>query len=113
MHELAHIVLHGVAHAALDVDLVGPSAEATGSKPTDEQEADRQATEWLVPADELTRFIVQTKPYYSHDKIVRFAETLGVHPGVVVGQLQHSGEISWGHSRKFLVKVRHFLPIES
>lgn len=113
MHELAHVVLHGIAHADIDVDLVGPSAAATGDKPTAEQEADRQATEWLVSGDELTRFITQTKPYYSHDKILRFAETLGVQPGVVVGQLQHRGEIGWGHSRKFLVKVRHLLPLES
>ena len=112
MHELAHIVLHGVKHAGIDLDLVGPSA-ATKGKPTVEQEADRQATEWLVPRNELTKFINRTKPYYSHDKIARFAESLGVHPGVVVGQLQHRQEIGWGHSRKFLVKVRHVLPVES
>jgi HTH-type transcriptional regulator/antitoxin HigA len=113
MHELAHILLHGVAHADIDVDLVGPSATVTTTKPTAEQEADRQAMEWLVPSDELIRFIAKTSPYYSHDKIVRFAEHLHVHPGVVVGQLQHRGEIGWGHSRKFLAKVRHILPLDS
>jgi hypothetical protein len=70
-------------------------------------------TEWLVPGNTLTQFITQTKPFYSHDKIVRFSDTLGVHPGVAVGQLQHHGEIGWGHSRKFLNKVRHILPLES
>jgi HTH-type transcriptional regulator/antitoxin HigA len=113
MHELAHVVLHGVSHADIDVDLVGPSAVVHDTKPSVEQEADRQASEWLVPPGELTRFITETSPYYSHDRIARFSERLGVHSGVVVGQLQHRGEIGWGHSRKFLVKVRHILPMES
>jgi HTH-type transcriptional regulator / antitoxin HigA len=113
MHELAHVVLHGRKHSGLDLDLVGPSAVATGTKPVAEQDADRQASEWLVPPDELTRFITETRPYYSHDRIVRFAKRMGVHTGVVVGQLQHRREIGWGHSRKFLVKVRHILPMEN
>jgi HTH-type transcriptional regulator/antitoxin HigA len=113
MHELAHIVLHGFNHANIDVNLVGPSVPAGDAKPLIEQQADQQAVEWLVPRDELSRFIAETKPCYSHDRIVRFAQRLGIHCGVVVGQLQHRGEIGWGHSRKFLVKVRHILPMES
>jgi HTH-type transcriptional regulator/antitoxin HigA len=113
MHELAHIVLHGRSHADIDVDPVGPAAVAEGEKAAAEQEADRQAGAWLVPPDELTRFITETSPYYSHDRIAGFAQCLGVHTGVVVGHLQHRGEIGWGHSRKFLVKVRHILPMES
>ncbi len=113
MHELAHVVLHGDENPIIDVNLVGPSAATTDDKPIAEQEADRQAIEWLAPGDELTRFIAQNKPYYSHDQIVRLAESLGVHPGVVVGQLQYRKEIGWGQSRKFLVKVRDILPMES
>jgi HTH-type transcriptional regulator/antitoxin HigA len=113
MHELAHIVLHGPGHATLDLDLVGPSATARDDKPDTEQEADRQAAEWLVSPVELTKFVAETSPYYSHDRIVAFAGRLKVHVGVVVGQLQYRGEIGWGHSRKFLVKVRHILPMES
>jgi HTH-type transcriptional regulator/antitoxin HigA len=113
MHELAHLLLHGPSYADIDIDLIGPTKSEPKAKPRFEQEADSQASAWLVPPDELTRFIRETSPYYSHDKIARFAERLGVHTGVVVGQLQHRGEIGWGHSRKFLVKVRHYLPMES
>ena len=48
---------------------------------------------------------------------------IGVHPAIVLGQLQHRGEVEWSHSREMLVKVRelaistavtdgwgHFLP---
>jgi HTH-type transcriptional regulator/antitoxin HigA len=112
MHELAHLVLHGQSFTSLDVDIVGPGAEGS-DKPRSEQEADRQACEWLVPPHELAGFVKATKPFYSHQKIVQFAERLGVHPGIVVGQLQFRGEIGWGHSRQFLVKVRNYLPLES
>ena len=113
MHELAHVLLHGPSHSGIDIDLVGPSSEEEKDKPASEQEADEQACGWLVPPDELEPFIKETRPYYSHHSIVAFAEGIGVNPGLVVGQLQHRGEIPWGHSRKFLVKVRHFLPMES
>jgi HTH-type transcriptional regulator/antitoxin HigA len=113
LHELAHIVLHGRDFCVVDVDMVGPEAAQEGVKPAAEREADGQACEWLVPQHELAQFIAETKPYYSHHKIVSFAERIGVHPGIVVGQLQHRGEIGWGHSRTFLVKVRDFLPLES
>lgn len=112
LHELAHILLHR-DQTEIDVDLVGPDRADNAGKPVEEREADRHACEWLVPAAELNRFIAETKPYYSHDRIVRFAERLGVHPGIVVGQLQHREEIGYGHSRKYLVKVRHYLPMES
>lgn len=111
LHELAHILLHR-NRTEIDVDLVGPHCEDRGSKPAEEREADRYACEWLVPSTELKRFIAETKPYYSHDRIISFAEQLGVHPGIVVGQLQHRQEIGYGHSRKYLVKVRHYLPME-
>jgi HTH-type transcriptional regulator/antitoxin HigA len=112
LHELAHILLHR-NRTEIDVDLVGPHCEDSGYKPSEEREADRHACEWLVPTTELNRFIAETKPYYSHDRIVRFAEQLGIHPGIVVGQLQYRQEIGYGHSRVYLVKVRHYLPVES
>jgi HTH-type transcriptional regulator/antitoxin HigA len=34
---------------------------------------------------------------------------MGVHPGVVVGQLQHRGELEYRHNRDMLVNVRDHL----
>lgn len=112
MHELAHIVVHGKNFSSLDIDLVGPTTQE-GGKPLAERQADSQACEWLVPQRQMEEFITRTRPYYSHHKIVSFAQRIGIHPGIVVGQLQHRGEIGWGHSRKYLVKIRDFLPVES
>ena len=109
MHELAHIKDNGKHTGHLDNNLVGPSAEACEDKPKEEREADIQACQWLVPPDEVDDFVAKTKPYFSKEAIMDFAESMGVHPGIVVGRLQHLKEISYNHSRGMLVKVRERL----
>ena len=54
-------------------------------------------------------FVADTKPYFSKAAIADFAESMAVHPGIVVGRLQHLGVISYSHSRAMLVKVRERL----
>ena len=104
-----HIKENGKHAGHLDNNLVGPSAEACEDKPKEEQEADNQACEWLVPPDEVDVFVAKTKPYFSKAAIMDFAESMGVHPGIVVGRLQHLKEIPYSHSRGMLVKVRERL----
>ena len=109
MHELAHIKKNGKHAGHLDKNLVGPSAEAREDKPKEEQEADDQACEWLVPPDEVDAFVAETKPYFSKTAITAFAERMGVHPGIVVGRLQYLEEISYNHCGGLLVMVRERL----
>ncbi|MCH7705201.1 MAG: hypothetical protein IIB61_08815, partial [Planctomycetes bacterium] len=109
MHELAHIKENGKHADHLDKNLVGPSAEAREDKPKEEQEADDQACEWLVPPDEVDVFVTKTKPFFSKAAILDFAESMAVHPGIVVGRLQHLKEVPYSHSRGMLVKVRERL----
>lgn len=71
-------------------------------KPQYEREADEFAADYLVPRSELYEFTKGVRPLYSKAKIIQFASRLGVHPGIVVGQLQHAGEISYAHSRDLL-----------
>ncbi|MHC4797931.1 MAG: HigA family addiction module antitoxin [Planctomycetota bacterium] len=106
MHELAHIVKDRKHTGYLDNNLVGPSAESSSDKPIEEQEADKTACEWLIPKKDIDDFIAQTKPYFSKSAIVKFAEHIGVHPGIIVGRLQYVGEIPYSHNRGMLVKVR-------
>ena len=109
MHELAHIKRNGKHMGHLDDNLVGPSAQAREDKPAEEQEADDQACEWLLPQDEVDAFVAETKPYFSKAAIVAFADNMGVHPGIVVGRLQYLKEIPYSHSRGMLGKVRERL----
>lgn len=106
-HELAHILHRD--NTALDTDLVGKDREPTDGKPEIEQKADRFASDFLIPQSEIDKFILRIRPLYSKVGINQFANRIGVHPGVVVGQLQHRREIGWSHSREMLVRVREEL----
>ena len=52
-----------------------------------EDEADTFASNYLIPPNELRRF-APTK-YTSDKEIVEFAKSIGIHPGIVAGRLQH------------------------
>lgn len=57
-----------------------------------ETEADDFAQNYLIPAKDYRRFA--PNKYTSDSQIVAFAQSIGIHPGVVVGRLQHDGIIS-------------------
>jgi HTH-type transcriptional regulator/antitoxin HigA len=103
MHELAHIQCGHDAVVDSEIDA------ADGEKPEVEQVADRMAAAFLVPRDQLADFVLRVKPFFSKKKIAGFAGRIGVHPGLVVGQLQHRGHISYAHNREMLVKVREIV----
>jgi HTH-type transcriptional regulator/antitoxin HigA len=100
-----HTLIHEIQHVrrrdnVFDLDI--------SEHKDDEQEleADSAAREFLVPSDDLNDFISRVSPLYSQRSIRAFAAKLGVHPGIVVGQLQFRDEISYAHSRALLVKIR-------
>ena len=82
------------------------SIEGTSNE---ERKANLFATDRLVDPDELESFIARVGPLYSKKRIQLFAKKLQIHPGIIVGQLQHRGEIGFGHSREMLVKIRDFV----
>jgi len=110
MHELAHVENgDGVREPQLDSCLVGDGAVGSGEKPPIERKADQRAVSLLLNQRQLDDFIARVHPLYSHMKIIGFARRIGVHPGIVVGQLQRRGKISYAHSRKMLVPVRSII----
>jgi HTH-type transcriptional regulator / antitoxin HigA len=103
-HELAH-VLHGDA-VSFDDDLAGPSLVVTDEKPAAERRADEWAANFLVPSAEIEKFILRTVPLYTKDAIMRFANRIRIHPGIIVGQLQRRKQIGYWYCREALVKVK-------
>ncbi|MGH2508794.1 MAG: XRE family transcriptional regulator [Ktedonobacteraceae bacterium] len=97
LHELDHIE-HRDAFSFDDLQ----------SKPNDEAEerASDNAANLLVPRQELEAFIRACAPRYSEARINNLAARLQIHPGIIVGQLQHRGELSYAAHRKLLTKVR-------
>jgi HTH-type transcriptional regulator / antitoxin HigA len=100
MHELDHIEYKDAF-----------SFDDLQSKPNDEAEerASWNAANLLVPKHELEDFIRACAPRYSEARINNLATRLQIHPGIIVGQLQHRGEISYAAHRKLLTKVRDFI----
>ena len=78
------------------------------SSPSDDTEivTNRAAAEILVPKAKLDTFIKMYSPRYSEARINNLATQLQIHPGIVVGQLQHQKEIGYYIHRKLLTKVR-------
>lgn len=112
MHEIGHIKNEdGLRNNCmiLDIDLF---EEYNDDKPY-ERKADDFAINFLIPQEELNDFIARVQPLYSKSKIIGFAKRIGVHPGIVVGQLHYRGReaggLNYSHSREMLVKVRHLI----
>jgi HTH-type transcriptional regulator/antitoxin HigA len=81
------------------------------SKPNDEAEerASGNAANLLVPQQELEEFIKACAPRYSEARINNLATRLQIHPGIIVGQLQHRHELSYAAHRKLLTKIRDLI----
>ena len=107
MHEVAHIE-HGDA-ISVDVDLSVEGREQPLMKDAIERRADEAAANTLVPHGELDSFIRRVGPIYAAPNIIQFAHRIKIHPGIIVGQLQHRAEIGFNSNRKMLPKIRHFI----
>lgn len=79
-HEAGHLILHG--HRQLTLEGLGTTASV------EEDQANAFASSVIVPADFQQAF---QSLRANARQIIRFARTVGVSAGVVVGQLQHRG----------------------
>lgn len=102
-HELGHI--EQGTDAFIDIDLIPEN----GERPESELAADQFASALTIPKHELDGFIVRTRPLFSKKRIIGFATRINIHPGIVVGQLQHLHHIPYSHSREMLVKIREII----
>lgn len=86
-HELGHLVLHKKAVVFVD------DHRADGGEDKHEAEADGFAEDKLVGRARLRSLCDQNSR--SRAVVVASAKTFGVHPGVLVGMLQHRGSVPW------------------
>jgi HTH-type transcriptional regulator / antitoxin HigA len=85
-HEIGHVLKHGKT----DVWIEATSAPADEPR---EAEADRFSRDVLIPP----RQTAELPGLKTDDDVRRFADRIGVSPGIVVGRLQH--DQLWPHSR--------------
>lgn len=85
-HELKHIFQHKTSKTFIaaqnntEVDTVDIKLE---------QEADSFAMNSLITENVYNQFI--SKSIFTRNSIIDFADKVGIHPGIVVGRLQHDG----------------------
>ncbi|MCE2988661.1 MAG: HigA family addiction module antitoxin [Nitrosomonadaceae bacterium] len=112
MHEVAHVMnLDGLqGHLEIDTNLVDARKEDRDKLPEIEVRANTFAANFLIPEGEITSFINRTRPLYYRHKIEGFANRVGVHPGIVNGQLRFRDPgFGWDKNHVFHVKVRHIV----
>ena len=96
-HEVCHIIIHPQGELYIE----GKGLESEKSK---EDEADIFAQDMLIPSDRLKQFFVQGhKP--TLQQIERFAKSIDIAPGIVVGRLQHDGVLPLNYGNG--LKVRY------
>lgn len=102
-HEAGHILLHGKK----DLFIERTDKTSNGLDEEKEAEANHFAQNELIPSRALEKFIqggARTKA-----AIRAFAKQVGIAPGIVVGQLQHRGALSYQYCNdlKYFYKWNH------
>lgn len=103
LHELAHIIHRDGQRADAEIIEHGASEDQI------EERANTWAASHLVQPDHLESFILRTTPLYSASRVSNFAKRMGVHPGIVVGQLKFRGELDWSKLTRLHADVRHII----
>jgi len=85
-HEVAHILLHSDEKSDIFLD----NTEFK-SQDQQEQEANTWAGNILIPEENRFELI----DLRNRDEILEFSRRINIHPGIVVGRLQHEGLISY------------------
>ena len=112
MHEVGHVKFgDGLddGRAQMAIETVADKTPLTVVQPDYEARADDFATNAIIATDEMDYFIKRVRPFYSGVRVQGFAQRMGVHAGLVVGQLQHRGEIGYANLRRTLTPVRRFV----
>ncbi|MBE6015648.1 MAG: addiction module antidote protein, HigA family [Lachnospiraceae bacterium] len=73
-----------------------------------EKDADNFAMNYLIPPVAMRKF-APTK-YTTDEEIIGFAKSIGIHPGIVAGRLQHDGVIS--HKRCSKLKEKYYFVMD-
>ncbi len=103
-HELDHVANEEGQETPI-MDELSPG-KSDKEEPDFEQRANRNAAENVLDSKEITGFIARVNPIFSSEQIKGFAKRVGVHPGIVVGQLQNSRLIHFSVHRAMLEKIR-------
>lgn len=100
-HEVGHILLHGSQTIVENT----PEVE-NGQDDEKEREANQFARDWLILPSAYAPFVASG--VFTEASVSAFAKRIGVHPGIVVGRLQHDGRLhhSWLNGLRVRLALR-------
>lgn len=106
-HELEHVdKMHGRGEPLrLDTELEGAKAGIGQDVPEEERIANAAAANFGFTQEYLQKFITRKSPLFREIDVLGFARFCKVHPGIVVGRLQHATD-RYDLHRKHLVGVK-------
>jgi HTH-type transcriptional regulator/antitoxin HigA len=99
-HEAAHILLHGKKEFFLE------GMEEEINEKQKEDEANDYSANFLIPQQDFQSFV--EKKDFSPNAILRFAKSIGIHSGIVVGRLQNEDYLTYSQ----LADMKQSLKIE-
>ena len=100
-HEIEHVIReHGREGFVLDQDLEGTDATSE-----EERVANQAGQSFCVAEADMVDFMNRVGPFYSEQRVVGCASRLGIHPGLVVGQLQRRLD-NYAFLRRYQAKIR-------
>lgn len=112
-HEIEHVLKqHGKEKdlGIIDTELTGENIGTNLSLAEEERIANMAAAAFCVPPEKFESFMIRKKPFYYEKDVIAFAKILNIHPGLVVGQMQHRLN-RYDYLKRHLVKIRpHILP---
>ncbi|WP_273793801.1 helix-turn-helix domain-containing protein [Brucella anthropi] len=112
-HEIEHILQgHGKSSIGMIDHLSGDGAADSKGDTDEEYVANAAAADFCVPSKKMDSFYIRKHPYFSERDVIGFASLMGVHPGIVVGQLQKRMK-RFDYLRKYQVPVRRYLVAEA
>jgi HTH-type transcriptional regulator / antitoxin HigA len=94
-HEAGHILQHGKRDIFIHLGEKGEGGK--------EEDADDFAADTLIPRREYEHFVHGCE-YFSKENVKRFADEIGVAPGIVVGRLQYDRHLPHSHLNDLKVK---------
>lgn len=86
-HEIEHVLNEDgkeEEEAIVDQDTIDAKPDKS---PLEEIRANTAAADFCVPALDMADFVVRNRPIFAKHRVLNFAQRMGVHPGLVVGQL--------------------------
>jgi HTH-type transcriptional regulator/antitoxin HigA len=92
----------------LDTELEGERAGAGIDVPAEERAANEAGQEFAVPIAKMDAFVARKAPFFAERDILAFASMLGVHPGIVAGQVAFRTD-RYDRFRQHLVSIRDHL----